>query len=179
MRTTWIRRSLFILGLVAGPVLRASPIDVTFLSGALTGTPGDILTFQGILTNKSGTDIFINGAGITLTGFGPSDSDITDFILNATGLVGNGSAVGPTDLFTVAIPAQFATGQYPGILSVQGGPTANDDAVIGTLNFQVNVNSVPEPSAFSLTLTAILAISLFAGVRASMHRKIGRTHTRS
>jgi hypothetical protein len=119
-----------------------------------------MLTFQGTLTNNSGADIFINGAGITLAGFGPADSDVTDFILNATGLLSNASSVGPTDFFTVTIPGQVAMGQYPGIFSIQGGPTLNDDTVLGTATFQANVNTVPEPSSLSL-MTAVLLVAFF------------------
>jgi hypothetical protein len=160
MNATLIRISLMSGMLITCPLLCADIVSVSLVSSTLTGAPGDILTFQGTLTNNSGADIFINGAGITLAGFGPFDSDVTDFILNATGTLSNGSSVGPTDFFTVTIPGQFATGQYPGILSVQGGPTLNDDTVLGTAAFQANVDTVPEPSYFFLTIAVLLAVPL-------------------
>jgi hypothetical protein len=175
MNATLIRMSLMGSMLITCPLLCADIISVSLVSSTLTSAPEDILTFQGTLTNNSGADLFINGAGITLAGFGPFDSDVTDFILNATGMLSNGSSVGPTDFFTVTIPDQFATGLYPGILSVQGGPTLNDDALLRTVNFQVNVNSVPEPSGFVLMMAAILLLLFFAGMRASRLRRIADT----
>ena len=156
----WFKRLIVGLTLFTCSSLRAGTINVTLVSSTLTGTPGDVITFQGSLNNNSGTDMFINGAGISLAGFGPADSDITGFILNATGLLSNGSSLGPVGLFTVTIPAQFSTGQYAGILSIQGGPTPNDDLLQGTTGFQVNVSSVPEPSSFSLSATTVL-LALF------------------
>src|SRR5690242_148161 len=107
MNATWIRISLMIGLMITCPLLYADVIGITFVSSTLTGAPGDVLTFQGSITNNSGSDLFINGAALTLAGFGPSDSDVTDFILNATGLLSNGSSVGFTDFFTVTIPGQF------------------------------------------------------------------------
>lgn len=155
MSEKWVRATLIITALMTSPLLCADTIAVTFSAGTLIGTPGNILTFEGTITNTSGADVFINGAGITLAGFGPSDTDATDFILNTTGLLGMGASIGPTNFFTVTIPSQFATGQYPGVFAVQGGPTVSDDTVLGTVPFQVNVNA-PEPSTFSLSITALL-----------------------
>lgn len=164
MTYKWIPELVSSFGLLICPSIRAGIIDVTFVSNALAAAPGDILPFQGSLVNNSGSDVFINGAGITLTGFGPTDTDITDFILNATGLLGNGVSIGPVDLFTVTVPSQFATGQYLGILSIQGGPTLNDDSLLGTASFEVNVNAVPESGSFSLMAGTLFLVLLLRRV---------------
>ncbi|HLJ14595.1 MAG TPA: hypothetical protein VKV15_08880, partial [Bryobacteraceae bacterium] len=110
--------------------------------------------------NKTGSDLWVNAAGVTLSGFVPGDSDLTDFILNASGLLTDGTSIGPTAFLTVTVPDPLANGQYMGLLTVQGGATPFDDASLGTANFQVNVSNVPEPSFLFLTPPALMAILL-------------------
>src|ERR1017187_2589058 len=81
------------LGVLFVQEVAAGTLDVSFVLAAQSGLPGDTLTFTGALTNNTGSDLFVNGAGINLTGFGPGDSDLTDFILNATGPLPNGSSL--------------------------------------------------------------------------------------
>jgi hypothetical protein len=151
-----------------GSVLLALPacadiIDVG-LTSPLSGSPADTLTFEGTLANDSGGDLWINEVGLNLAGFDPSDLDPTDFILNATGLLANGTSLGPVDFFAVTIPDPFVAGPYEGVITVQGGATADDDAVLGTANFEVDVNSaaatVPEPNAVPIILIVALGAAL-------------------
>jgi hypothetical protein len=151
---------------------RADVINLSLVSSTVTGAPGTTVTFTGTLANTSGADININGASLTLATFDPSASDLTDFILNATGLLANGTSLGPVDFFTVTIPNAFATGLYGGTLTVQGGTTENDDANLATTNFQVNVqpagsSPVPEPSTWGLVT---IALALCAAKRLTPER---------
>jgi hypothetical protein len=73
---------------------RADVINLSLVSSTVTGAPGTTVTFTGTLANTSGADININGASLTLATFDPSASDLTDFILNATGLLANGTSRG-------------------------------------------------------------------------------------
>lgn len=137
----------------------------------LAGSPGDTLTFQGSLANDTGANLWINGAGINLQDLDPTDVDLTGFIRNAAGLLANGSSTSMVDLFTVAIPSTVAPGVYPGLLTIQGGPTANDETMLQTLYFQVVVSSavpasgVPEPLPVTLTGAGLLGMFLAAGWR--------------
>jgi hypothetical protein len=139
-------------------------LSIDFQEALLSGSPGATLTFQGTLGNNTGSDLFINGAGINLSGFDPSATDLTDFILNATGPLPNGTSVGPVDFFTVAVPQPFTPGLYLGELTVQGGATADDDAVLGTTDFQVKVNgpaAAPEPGSLPLAAAVFLLVVVF------------------
>ena len=141
----------------------ADTIDVGVTS-PLSGSPGDTLTFQGTLANDSGGDLWINELGINLAGFDPSDLDPTNFILNATGLLADETSLGPVDFFDVTIPDPFVGGPYAGVITVQGGATADDDAVLGTANFEVDVSSnaaaVPEPNSVKMIVVVALGAAL-------------------
>lgn len=162
-RRCWSPVLLFCVLCVATSA-HASIIGVSLVPSPLTGSPGDTLTFQGTLFNSSGAAIWINEVSINLAGFDPSNVDPTDFILSATGLLLAGSSVGPVDFFAVTIPEPFGAGHYLGSVTVQGGATASDDAVLGTANFQVNVSTsgatVPEPSSLILTVVVIMGIAI-------------------
>ena len=139
---------------------RADTITAVFLSPVQTGAPGDPLTFGGTITNNAGTDLYINGAGITVAGFGEDDTDLSPFILNVTGLLADGASIGPFDFFTLAIPGSFAPGLYGGTMVVQGGATGDDDAVLGVAQFEVDVqdgggSQIPEPASLALSSSAL------------------------
>ena len=157
-------RALFVVGSLLLVLPGWADIISVDLMSPLSGSPGDTLTFQGTLNNDSGGDLWINEVGINLAGFDPSALDPTDFILNATGLLPAGTSLGPADFFAVIIPDPFLGGPYVGVITVQGGATADDDAVLGTANFEVDVSSaaatVPEPNALPLILTLTLGMAI-------------------
>jgi len=138
----------------------ADVITMSFTSSELYGSPNDMLTFGGTLEN-SGSPVYINAATVNLEGFDPSALDLSDFLLNVPWTpLADGDSVGPFDFFTVTIPAGFADGEYNGSLIVQGGATMDDDAVLGSATFKVDVgpetSGVPEPAA-TLLWGAVLA----------------------
>jgi hypothetical protein len=141
--------------------VHADIVPVTFTSAYLYGSPGDTLTFGGTLLDNGSVSspLYINEASLSLAVFDPSDTDLTDFILNAPLTPLNpGDSAGPFDFFTVAIPAGFADGDYDGTLVVQGGATTNDDATLGSADFTVGVGpatATPEPSYCLLLVTAM------------------------
>lgn len=172
MRTSF-RALLFIAVTLSGQYAEAGTIDVSLLAQTLSGAPLDTLTFTGTVANAGPEDLFVNGATLSLMGFGPSDSDVFPFILNASGPISAGQSVGPVDFFTVTIPDSFSDGQYTGVLTVQGGMADSDDAVLATTSFQVNVQSTPEPA--SLLLTAV-GLAMFVN---RLHRStLSRVATR-
>jgi hypothetical protein len=139
----------------------ASTLDISFLAAVQTGSPGGTLTFTGTVANNSGLDLFVNEASINLTGFDPGDSDLTDFGLNFTGPLSNGSSIGPADLFTVAIPDPFPTGSYTGEITIQGGIDDTGDLDLGTASFELDVSgattsSAPEPGSPMLVMTGLV-----------------------
>ena len=156
----------FLLLALTAFALRADTIGASFVASNQTGAPGDTLTFTGWLTNNSGSEQFINGAEINLSDFDPSDTDLTDFILNFAGLeLNNGDSIGPFDYFTVTIPNPFAGGLYAGEFTVQGGADDASFETLATVDFAINVSgsssssptqpsSTPEPATLPLIATA-------------------------
>lgn len=143
---------VLISGLLCATSAYAAPIDAVLVAETLTGNPLDTLFFLGTLTNTSGTTLFVNGATLGLAGFGPSDSDVIPFILNASGPLSANGSIGPVEFFTVKVPDMFPSGSYPGILTIQGGSGESDDSVLAQVPFHVNVASVPEPNSLALMI---------------------------
>jgi len=148
MRPQFISFLLFAI-LVTFPV-HAGTIAVNFDSPELYGSPADTLTFSGTLIN-SGSTVYINGADFNIEAFGLADYSLDDFMSYALLLppLNDGDSSGPFSFFTVTIPAGFADGAYAGTLTVKGGATVDDDAVLGSGSFTVRVGqevtAVPEP----------------------------------
>jgi hypothetical protein len=148
----------------------ADTLFVTFDLPTQTGSPGDILTFSGTIANHSGADIFVNGAQINLVGFGPGDSELTDFIINFTGLLPDTGSIGPADFFTLTIPDLINAGLYAGTLVIQGGADDAADSTLATVDFSVNVTAasgVPEPATSGLTV-GVLCVFLFLKTRSAL-----------
>ena len=143
---------------------RAATISIDFVAPALSGAPGDALTFAGTIGNQTGADLYITGASITLAGFAEGDIDLTDFILNATGLLADGASIGPMDFFILTIPGSFPIGHYTGTLLVQGGPGETDDGTIGSAAFEADVNGPtsesPEPQSLWMLAPGIGGLAL-------------------
>ena len=162
-----MRHILTTLTIAAGLAVSAcgGTIGVELVSPELAGLAGDTLTFQGTLSNSSGSSQFINGAQLLLNGFSSSQLDSTDFLTFAPFTLADGVTTSQFPFFTVTIPVPFATGPYEGSFSVLGGSTGTAQNDLGDVPFTVQVGtasaSVPEPSsAFLLTLGAGCVIVL-------------------
>lgn len=163
MRSTLLCVSTVCAAVFFASTASADTLLATFDLPAQTGAPGDKLTFSGTIMNNSGMDLFVNSAEINLFGFGPNDSDLTDFIFNFTGLLPDTSSIGPADFFTVTIPNPMTAGLYPGTLIIQGGADDAADSTLATVDFSVNVTgttapSAPEPGTLAITLASLAAV---------------------
>src|SRR5580693_8163395 len=132
MRSTLLFASTVCAAAFFAPAASADILFAALDVPTQPGAPGDTLTFSGTIANNSGTDLFVNSAEINLLGFGPNDSDLTDFIFNFTGLLPDTGSIGPADLFTVTIPGPMNTGLYAGTLTIQGGADALADSTLAT-----------------------------------------------
>ena len=162
--------------LVVAIAMASTPASATSLfmsldSPTLTGAPGDVLQFSGTLTNTTGADLYLNADSFTLAGFDPSAIDDSPFFTNAPLFLSAGASTGDIGLFNITIPSVFATNSYVGSFEILGGATANDQTIIGSVDFTVQVQpaGVPEPSASSLMLLGgALAFSLRKRLRSRL-----------
>ena len=166
--TYWFTLALaLLLFLPAGAY--ADSIILIFNPATLTGSPGDLLTYSGTLTNSSDAPLYLNAGSLTLDAApDPGATDLTPLFWNVTMSDQNplsaGASLGPVDLFTLTIPDVLAPGTYQGTLFVQGGAAEDSDAVLGSQTFSVVVNGaigsdVPEPASFSLAGLALGALA--------------------
>jgi hypothetical protein len=147
--------------LVSAGMCTADAITITLMPGTLPGTPGSVITFGGTLENTMGSTVFLNSAGINLSGgFSPADLDTSPFFANAPFFLLANDVTAAIDLFTIHIPNPFADGSYQGTFAVLGGLDDAAQDIIGSANFTVDVNSVPEPNSGVLVGGAALVLFL-------------------
>lgn len=121
---------------------------VSLDSPTLIGAPGTSVTFAGTIQNASGVELFLNGAGGSLSS--PELTlDLTPFFtLTPLSLLDGQSYTG--DIFSVAISGVTLAGDYFGTFTIQGGVDSLTFDTVGFAGFQVTVpdaSAVPEPSS--------------------------------
>ena len=153
MRFSRILRAM-ILTVLAATVASADVVTLTLDFVSQSGPPNSLLTFNGVLSNSSGNDTFLNGADSNV-GYSELVVDFTSFFSNAPlFLPDQASYSGP--LFTVAISQSALPGQYFGSIDIQGGIDGNASDIIASNDFEVDVVNTPEPQS-RLALVTMLA----------------------
>lgn len=130
-----------------------SSITLTLQNSVLNGSPGSTLTLVATALNNTTVTQNLNSDSFSLT----APLTLNDSLyFNNWPLALNGSQTfGPQGLFTVFIPLTTTSGMYGGVFNIVGGPGVNDQLVLGTAVFQVNVSSgtaTPEPATAFLLL---------------------------
>jgi hypothetical protein len=152
---------------------RAGLLDIAFQDSTLAGGPGAVLQFFGTLDNTTGSDLFLNADDFSLSGFDASTIDDSPWFANtpASGFLDPNASTGVIGLFNVPIPESLAEGNYAGTFELLGGATSDDQTIIGSADFTVQVT--PEPSPGILLFTASLALALIkTGLcRSQFHRR--------
>jgi hypothetical protein len=152
MKSRWLH--LFAGILLLGGLCHAGVVSSSYV---LTGSAGDVLTFQADLTNDWGYDAYLASISVTLAGFTYSDEDLTPFLLYAPLTLASGSSTGTFDWFTVTVPTALATGSYSGTVVLLGGATVDSQEVLDSAGFTVaNVSTAPEPASVGLLAGGIL-----------------------
>ncbi len=120
------------------------------------GLPGERVTFSGSLTNTSGSELFINGYNLILTGEGTYLTfDDTKFDLTVPpSLQAVGASAGRSgELFDIRISSQTPLDTYLGSFAFLGGEDPADLRPLGSQSFQVAV--VPEPRTAALVVLGL------------------------
>jgi hypothetical protein len=159
---------LFATGLAASQA-RASSLFISLDSPVQSGSPGDVLSFTGTITNTTGSSVDLVSDNFDLTDFPPSSLDDSPFFNNTPPTLAGGASTGDVELFDITIPNPFTL--PPGDNPYGGTFQVLDDngAVVGTAFFTVSVQlpppSVPEPSTAAMLTGSIAVLSLLGAVR--------------
>jgi hypothetical protein len=154
---------IFAAFLVAGVPLRASDLFIALDVGTPTLNPGQTFTFSGVIANNDQSTVDLNNIDVTLDG-SLFQVDPSPFFSGPL-TVGPGASTPSFPLFsvTVELPYNAPPGIQTGTVTILGGvevggtydPTVQD--FLGSVPFNVNVLSTPEPSTFVMMTPAILA----------------------
>ena len=159
-----MKNAVLTMMVVLPMVAFGATININLMNSTLTGGSGVVLTFSGSLANTTGIVQNLNGAQIS--GLLPSfNGNVTPFFINAPLFLTANQTTSNFGLFSVAIPSGIALGPYSGTFSILGGPNINDQALIGSTGFTVQVLA-PEPETWGLMLTAAFALAARRALRA-------------
>ena len=131
----------------------ATPLTLTLQNNLLNGSGGATLTFVATATNTTAVTQNLSADSFGLQS--PLILNDSSYFTLWPLILTTSQTFGPASLFTVFIPVSTPLGIYGGIFNILGGPRVNDQTVLGTASFQVNVVSVtatPEPASGLLFL---------------------------
>ena len=140
---------------------RADSLDFDLTPATLSGAPGDVVSFIGMLLNPGASGLFLNGTSSMLPPPGVTLDDEPFFLNVPLSLTPGGSFTG--ELFEVRIDMGALPGTYHGTFGILGGNDANAFDLLALADFYVTVTqggSAPEPSsALLVTLALVLGMA--------------------
>jgi hypothetical protein len=134
--------------------LSAATISFTLDQPMLNASPGDLVSFTGIISNTGSGTIFLNSALGTL----PYPDVLVDygaFFTSAPPSLDPGQSYSGA-IFGVAVGLNASSGEYLGSFAIQGGGDSFTFDDLATQSFQVTVSSVPEPATGSLLVLGLM-----------------------
>jgi PEP-CTERM motif len=142
---------------LATVALHAAAIDVSIINPNRIGSPGDLITFTGTITNNTddalaSTDLFLN-----FSSFDPLQVTLNQLLGLTSFSIADGATSPTVDLFTFGLSGSAAAGTYPALVTLE---TAVGD-LSDPQTVSVTVVVVPEPGSFALI--GIGALVLFLG----------------
>jgi hypothetical protein len=149
------------LAIFLGPTSQAATVAITLETPMLVAAPGQTVIFQGVLTNTSGADVFLNSCNVNPPANSVGDCGAGLFFDNAPFTLGAGEVSGPYPLFSVTVDPNYSGpfGLLSGSFDVVGGIASDSEVTLGSQVFQVDV--VPEPGTaalFGLALPAVFVL---------------------
>jgi hypothetical protein len=154
--------------LLASSNIWASDVFVQLDSPTLTASAGDTVVFSGTITNNDGFVIDLNSIDIALNGMFTTDS--SPFISGPPTIDAPPGTTQTIDFsffaVTVDDPYTDPDGIQTGVLTILGNVETNgvyDPSVnnsLGSTTFNVDVNTVPEPSSFAMVLASLAGATL-------------------
>ncbi len=156
------------LTMFLAPASQAGTIAITLENSTLTAAPGETVIFEGVLTNTSGADVFLNSCNVNPPANTFGDCGAGLFFDNAPFTLGAGEVSGPYALFSVTVDPNYSGpyGLQSGSFDVIGGLASDSEVTLGSQVFQVDV--VPEPGTAALLGLALPAV--FVLRRRAVHR---------
>ncbi len=142
------------LGLATSQIAQAQ-FNFTLVTPNVTASAGHTVTFQALLTNDTGAPLFLNGD------LGLIDPPLTldDLPFQTTFLLSDplmplepDGLPHAFDLFTVELPADPSAyvgfpSTFNGSFTLYGGALDTDQDELGSQDFSITVDAVPEPSS--------------------------------
>jgi hypothetical protein len=153
--------------------VKADPITLT-LDPTHSVAQGSSVTYFGSLSNEGAPGRFINSVSLTYTGPAGITFNDSAFFTNTPSFLGSGATTGVVSFFDVFADLLIPPGSYVGSFAVLGGVDDQDQNILATQEFTINVttggqNPIPEPASM------LLLASGLAGAAALRRRK--RSHS--
>jgi hypothetical protein len=147
---------LFVLSLTIVAFLLAAtaakadtyPLTITFDSAVQTGLGGQTFTFDGIITNVSGSLVNLSSDSFTLA----AGSVSNDFFLTTPASLAAGASSSDLALFAITVAQGTPVGLYTEVYQILDGST-----VVGDVTFDIYIT--PEPGTILLLGTGLLLLA--------------------